>query len=110
MARFLADNPCWWKDVVEGPRTHPGWAAVCSVYGSEYGTSFASEFRRWVASYPVPQRLRRLGVGGGDGAGSSFFGISPEERAKAARDDAHNNTLLEKAHKALPPPYGSTAV
>ena len=52
-----------WKDVLEGPRTHSGWADVYRNFGPEnggVGTSYGTEFRRWETTYPVPENLRRL--------------------------------------------------
>jgi hypothetical protein len=74
MAAFWARSHFWWKDVLEGPRTHAEWADVYRSYGRHEkeegkdgalgplagGTSFGSEFWRWEHAYPVPENLRRL--------------------------------------------------
>lgn len=75
MAAFFARAHFWWKDLVEGPRTHPAWVDIYTSYGRYResnaarkptertpagGTSIGSEMARWIAAYPVPERLRRL--------------------------------------------------
>ena len=61
LADYYAAVHYWWKDVLEGPATHTGWASVFRGEAKR-GTSFATEFRRWEKAYPVPGRLRKLSV------------------------------------------------
>lgn len=63
MVAYLEDSALWWKDVLEGPATHPAWADVFRWHGAHdgtKGTSFGTEFRRWEAAYPIPARYRKL--------------------------------------------------
>ena len=60
LAEFYERAHFWWKEIVEGPNTHAQWPTVFAEDdGSEtpFGTTFATEWRRWVATYPVPERL-----------------------------------------------------
>ena len=60
IAAFLAHTHCWWKDVVAGAGTHAAWPGLFrddARDGGEFGTSFATEFRRWEEAYPVPAHL-----------------------------------------------------
>ena len=66
MGDYWSRSHFWWKDLVEGPRTHPEWVEIYTSYGREDesgkrgGTSFGSEMARWIAGYPVPEHLRKL--------------------------------------------------
>ena len=57
---YRTRNHFWWKDVLEGAGTHPGWVDLFRDRGAkEGGTSLGTEFRRWEVKYPVPPNLRR---------------------------------------------------
>ena len=60
LATYYSRVHFWWKEVVEGPSTHSAWADVFRSDSRPSATSFATEFRRWEAKFPVPERLRKL--------------------------------------------------
>ena len=61
MVEFEKRSHFWWCDVVNGLR-HPAWVDVFKGHGNDGkgGTSFGSEFARWVAKYPVPENRKPL--------------------------------------------------
>ena len=62
---YWAQTPFWWREVVNGIKTHDAWPDVYRGYGRfdkegeiHGGTSFGSEFSRWEEAYPVPEKYK----------------------------------------------------
>ena len=65
---YWAHKHFWWRHVVEGSHAHPEWLDIYRNYGRyskdsdstelHGGTSFGSEFARWVQTYPVPDKYK----------------------------------------------------